>query len=168
MALDVVSYSRLMGIDEEGTLGALNRVPITGRLIDAATGAHIWADPLRRGARRHLRASGPDCLPVAGAIEPNLRQSEIERATRKPTESLCAHDLCLRALAQFDRYTKEGLAKAVALLQQTLAIDPSYAPAALAGWCCIQRGALSDADVAKAIRPSRQALEAARDDPDTM
>jgi hypothetical protein len=73
---------------------------------------------------------------VAGTIEPKLRQSEIEHASRKPAANLTAYDLYLRALAQFHRYTDEWLAETVALLLQALAIDPSYGPAAaLVGWC---------------------------------
>jgi tetratricopeptide (TPR) repeat protein len=103
-----------------------------------------------------------------------LRQSEIERASRKPTANLTAYDLYLRALAQFHRYTEEGAAEAVALLEQALAIGPAYAPAAaLVGWCRgIQRvqgwGALSDADISAAVRLARQALEAGRDDAETV
>ena len=111
---------------------------------------------------------------VVGAIEPRLRLSEIERASRKPTASLSAYDLYLRALAHYYRYTERDHAEAVALLQQALAIDPSYGPpAALIGWCyLIQRvqgwGTVSDVDIAEGVRLAREALEVARDDPDTM
>jgi len=111
---------------------------------------------------------------VAGAIEPKLRQSEIERASRKPTANLTAYDLYLRALAQSYRYTEEGLAEAVVLARQALAIDPAYAPAAaMVGWCRgLQRiqgwGALSAADVAEAVHLARQALDAERDDAETI
>ena len=111
---------------------------------------------------------------VAGAIEPRLRQSEIERASRKPAANLTAYDLYLRALAQSYRYTEEGVAAAVALARQALAIDPSYAPAAAAiGWCrVLQRiqgwGALSAIDIGEACRLSRQALEAERNDANTI
>ena len=111
---------------------------------------------------------------VAGAIEPRLRQSEIERASRKPAANLTAYDLYLRALAQSSRFTEEGFAEAIVLARQALAMDPSYAPAAaLVGWCRGRQrlqgwGALSDEDVAEACRLARQALEAARDDADTV
>jgi len=111
---------------------------------------------------------------VAGAIEPKLRQSEIERASRKPTANLTAYDLYLRALDQSYRYTDEGFAEAVVLARQALAIDPSYAPAAaMIGLCrVLQRlqgwGAVSDQDVAEACRLARQALEAERDDAETI
>ena len=103
-----------------------------------------------------------------------MRQSEIERASRKPTANLTAYDLYLRALAQSYRFTEEGFVEAVALARQALAIDPSYTPAAaLVGWCRgLQRvqgwGSLSADDVGEACRLARQVLEAERDDAETI
>jgi TolB-like protein/class 3 adenylate cyclase len=151
-----------------------HRVRITGQLIDTTTGAHIWADRFDGALDDIFDLQDQVASNVAGAIEPKLRQSEIERARRKPTANLTAYDLYLRALAQSYRYTDEGFAKAVALAREALAIDPSYAPAAaLVGWCRgMQRlqgwGALSDEDIGEACRLARQALEAERDDADTI
>ena len=151
-----------------------NRVRITGQLIDTATGAHIWADRFDGALDDIFELQDRVASSVAGTIEPKLRQSEIERASRKPTANLTAYDLYLRALARSYRYTDEGLAEAVVLARQALAIDPSYAPAAaLVGRCrWVQRvqgwGALSDEDVGEACRLARQALEAERDDADTI
>jgi TolB-like protein/class 3 adenylate cyclase len=153
---------------------ASNRVRITGQLIDATTGAHIWADRFDGALDDIFELQDQVASSVAGAIEPKLRQSEIERASRKPIENLTAYDLYLRALAQGYRYTEEGLAEAVVLARQALAIDPSYAPAAaLVGRCRVHQrvqgwGALSDEDVGEACRLARQALEAERDDADTI
>ena len=111
---------------------------------------------------------------VVGAIEPRLVHAEIERATRKPTESLDAYDLYLRAVAQTHKFTEESLREAVALAKNARAIDPSYAPAAaLIGWCrTLQRvqgwGAVSDTEIAEAVLLARQAIEAGRDDPDVL
>jgi len=151
-----------------------NRVRITGQLIDTTTGAHIWADRFDGALNDIFELQDQVASSVAGAIEPKLRQSEIERATRKPTANLDAYDLYLRALAQSYRYTEEGVAEAVILARQALAIDPSYAPAAaMVGWCrLLQRaqgwGALAADDIAEACHLARQALEAARDDVDTV
>jgi adenylate cyclase len=151
-----------------------NRVRITGQLIDTTTGAHIWADRFDGALDDIFDLQDQVASSVAGAIEPKLRQSEIERASRKPTANLTAYDLYLRALAQSYRFTEEGLAEAIVLARQALAIDPSYAPAAAAiGWCrALQRiqgwGALSDEDIGEACRLARQALEAERDDADTV
>jgi adenylate cyclase len=111
---------------------------------------------------------------VVGAIEPRLRLSEIERATRKPTESLDAYDLYLRALAQLQKFTDECMREAIALLERALAIDPSYAPAAeLIGRCryfqSVQDwGSLSDAEIAESVRLARQAIEVGKDDAETL
>jgi TolB-like protein len=151
-----------------------NRVRITGQLIDTTTGAHIWADRFDGALHDIFELQDEVASHVVGAIEPKLRQSEIERTARKPTESLDAYDLYLRALAQYYKYTDEGMREAVALLQRALAIDPSYAPAAaMIGWCRgWQRlqgwGPLSDAEIAEAARLARQAIEAGRDDPDAL
>ena len=112
-----------------------NRVRITGQLIDTATGAHIWADRFDGALDDVFELQDQVASSVVGAIEPRLRQSEIERASRKPTESLDAYDFYLRALAQFHRYTDERFAETVALLEQALAIDPSSAPAAALVGC---------------------------------
>jgi len=151
-----------------------NRVRITGQLIDTTTGAHIWADRFNGALDDIFELQDQVASSVAGAIEPKLRQSEIERASRKPTANLTAYDLYLRALAQSYRFTDEGFAEAVVLARQALTIDPSYAPAAALVSRCrgLQRaqgwGALSEEDVAEACRLARQALEGARDDADTV
>jgi adenylate cyclase len=151
-----------------------NRVRITGQLIDTTTGAHIWADRFDGALDDIFELQDQVASSVAGAIEPKLRQSEIERASRKPTANLTAYDLYLRALASSYRYTDEGFAEAAVLARQALAIDPSYAPAAaMVGWCRAQQrvqgwGALSDEDIGEACRLARQALEAERDDAETI
>src|SRR5262249_12412850 len=150
-----------------------NRVRITGQLIDMATGAHIWADRFDGALDDIFELQDQVASSVAGAIEPKLRQSEIERAGRKPAASLTAYDLYLRALAQSYRFTEEGFAEAVVLARQALAIDPSYAPAAaLVGRCRSRQrvqgwGALSDQDVGEACRLARRVLEAERADAET-
>ena len=150
------------------------RVRITGQLIDTATGAHIWADRFDGTLDDIFALQDQVASNVAGAIEPKLRQSEIERASRKPTANLTAYDLYLRALAQSYRVTEEGFAEAVVLARRALAIDPSYAPAAaMVGWCRAQQrvqgwGALSADEIGEACRLARQALEAERDDAETI
>jgi TolB-like protein len=175
--VDVKEVGRELGVRyvlEGSVRKGGNRVRITGQLIDTATGAHIWADRFDGALDDVFELQDQIASSVVGAIEPRLRQSEIERASRKPTASLDAYDFYLRALAQFHRYAEEGFAETVALLQQALAIDPSYAPAAaLVGWCRMFQGvqgwgALSDADISAAVRLARQALEAERDDAETL
>ena len=130
-AVDVKQVARELGVRyvlEGSVRKAGNRVRITGQLIDTATGAHIWADRFDGALDDIFELQDQVATSVVGAIEPKLRQSEIERAARKPTESLDAYDLYLRALAEFNKFTEEGMREAIALLQRALAIDPGYAP----------------------------------------
>jgi TolB-like protein/Flp pilus assembly protein TadD len=175
--LDVRQTARELGVRyvlEGSVRKAANRVRITGQLIDTATDAHIWADNFDGALDDIFDLQDRVASSVAGAVEPKLRQSEIERASRKPATSLTAYDLYLRALAQSYRYTEEGLREAVVLARQALAIDPSYMPAAATISLCrwMQRvqgwGALSADDVGEACRLARQALEAERDDTETI
>jgi adenylate cyclase len=176
-AVSVKQVARELGVRyvlEGSVRKAGNRVRITGQLIDATTGAHIWADRFDGSLDDIFELQDQVASSVVGAIEPRLRQSEFERVTRKPTESLDAYDLYLRALALRDKHTDESMREAIALLKQALTIDPNYAPAkALIGWSRLHqtshgRAPLSQADTAEAVAFARQALDAGRDDPDTL
>jgi TolB-like protein len=176
-AVDVKQVARELSVRyvlEGSVRKAGNRVRITGQLIDTTSGAHIWADRFDGAIDDIFELQDQVASNVAGAIEPKLRQSEIELASRKPTANLTSYDLYLRALAQSYRYTDEGFAEAVGLARQALAIDPSYGlAAAMIGLCrVLQRlqgwGALSDEDIGEACRLARQALEAERNDADTI
>jgi adenylate cyclase len=144
-SVDVKQVGRELGVRyvlEGSVRKGSNRVRITGQLIDTATGAHIWADRFDGVLDDIFELQDQVASSVAGAIEPRLRQSEIERANRKPTESLDAYDLYLRALALRDKHTDvdESVPAAIALLKRALAIDPTYAPAAaLVGWSRIHK-----------------------------
>src|SRR5262249_49313230 len=92
-AVDVKQVARGLGVRymlEGSVRKAGNRVRITGQLIDTTTGAHIWADRFDGALDDIFELQDQVASSVAGAIEPKLRQSEIERASRKPTASLTA------------------------------------------------------------------------------
>jgi adenylate cyclase len=150
------------------------RVRITGQLIDTATGAHIWADRFDAALDDIFALQDQVASNVVGAIEPKLRQSEIERAARKPTASLDAYDLYLRALAEYDKYTQDSIRQAIELSKRALAIDPSYAPAAALFGLCVQAqnfqgwASVSEVERAEAVRLARQAVETGKDDPDAL
>jgi adenylate cyclase len=176
-SVDVKQVARELGVRyvlEGSVRKAGNRVRITGQLIDTTTGAHIWADRFDGALDDIFELQDEVASRVAGAIEPKLRRSEIERARCKSTASLTAYDLYLRALAQHHCYTEEGLAEAVVLARQALAIDPSYAPAAaLVGRCRGHQraqgwGAPSVDDITEACRLARLAMETERDDAITI
>src|SRR5215467_6235793 len=176
-AVDVKQVARELGVRyvlEGSVRKAGNRVRLTGQLIDTATAAHIWADRFDGALDDIFALQDQMASSVVGAIEPRLRLSEMERATRKPTERLDAYDLYLRALAQSQKFTDDGMREAIAFLDRALTIDPSYAPAAamigrcrffqsIQGW-----GSLSEAEIAEGVHLARQALEVGKDDPETL
>jgi adenylate cyclase len=176
-AVDVKQVARELGVRyvlEGSVRKAGNRVRITGQLIDTATGAHIWADRFDGSLDNIFELQDQVASSVVGAIEPKLRQSEIERAIRKPTENLDAYDLYLRGLAQFNNYTERGMRDAIKLLGEALAIDSSYAPAAaLKSWCRAFEsaqgwGPLSETEITEAVQLAWNSIEAGKDDPDVL
>jgi adenylate cyclase len=176
-AVDVKQAAQELGVRyvlEGSVRKAGNRVRITAQLIDALTSAHIWVDRFDGVLNDIFEVQDEVASRVAGAIEPRLRLSEIERASRKPIRSLDAHDLYLRALDRFHNYARESLCEAIALLKQALASEPSYAPAAaMVGFCrIVQRGRgwgpLSEAETEEGLRLARQGLAAGKDDPDAL
>jgi adenylate cyclase len=174
-AVDVKQVARELGVRyvlEGSVRKAGNRVRITGQLIDTTIGAHIWADRIDGALDDIFELQDEVASRVAGAIEPKLRQSEIERATRKPTERLDAYDLYLRALAHFWKWTPDGWREAIDLSRRALVVDPSYAPAAgLFAWCRVLEGGrrvVSAEEGDEGLRLARLAIENGNEDPDAL
>jgi TolB-like protein/class 3 adenylate cyclase len=176
-AVDVRQIAGELGVRyvlEGSVRKTANRVRITGQLVDTATGAHIWADRFDGPTGDIFELQDQIASSVVGAIEPQLRLAEIGHARRKPTESLDAYDLYLRALALRHEYTERSISEAVGLLQRALAFDPSYAPAAaMIGTCRIHQrasglGQVSEGEVTEAIRLARGAIETGKADPDAL
>jgi TolB-like protein/class 3 adenylate cyclase/Flp pilus assembly protein TadD len=175
---DVKQVGRELGVRyvlEGSVRKAGGRVRITAQLIDAASGVHLWADRFDGSLEDVFELQDRVASSAAGVIEPTLRKAEFERVSRKPTESLDAYDLCLRALALRDRRSAESVYEAIRLLKQALAIDPNYTSAkAQVGWFRAHettvRGCspVSEADGAEAVALAKDALERGKDDPDTL
>ena len=110
-AVDVKQVGRELGVRyvlEGSVRKAGSKVRITGQLIDASTGAHLWAERFDGGLEDIFDLQDQVTASVVGAIAPRLEQAEIERAKRKPTESLDAYDYYLRGLAEFHQWTRKG------------------------------------------------------------
>jgi adenylate cyclase len=117
---------------------AAGKVRIIGQLIDAATGAHLWADRFEGDLRDIFTLQDRMTESVVSAIEPKVFQTEIDLAARRPN-SLSAYDLCLRAIPHLYLFTRGGSAEALRLVSRALEIDPRYGFAAtVAGSCHIQ------------------------------
>jgi TolB-like protein len=131
-AVDVKQVGRELGVRyvlEGSVRKAGQRVRITGQLIDATTGAHLWADHFDGSLEDIFGLQDRVAISVAGVIEPALQAAEMRRSAARPTADLTAYDLYLRALASYFPITKEGVLKALGLLEQAIAIDQHYGPA---------------------------------------
>jgi TolB-like protein len=129
-AVDVRQVGRDLGVRyvlEGSVRKAGSRVRITGELVEAATGTHLWADRFEGTLEDVFDLQDRMTASVVAAIEPNVRAAEIQRAQRKPAANLHAYDLLLRALPHFYGRTEAGLAAAARLLRQAVATDPGYA-----------------------------------------
>jgi adenylate cyclase len=142
-AVDVKQVSRELGVRyvlEGSVRKGGNRVRITAQLIDAATGAHLWADRFDGLLEDVFELQDNVASSVTGVIEPTLRQAEIERARRKRPDSLDAYDLYLRALPHAFTAMPEDADKALALLIKAVELEPDYAVAhAIIAFCHEQR-----------------------------
>jgi hypothetical protein len=117
------------------TVSTSPRARITGHLIDAATGAHAWADTFNGELKDVLELQDRITESVVGAMEPQLRKAEIDRARRRRTENLDAYDLFLRALPHAYAMRPDDNAQALKLLEAAIGLDPTYAPPlAFAAW----------------------------------
>ena len=128
-AVDVRQVGRELGVRyvlEGSVRKAGNRVRITGQLIEAETGRHVWADRFDGDLADIFELQDRVTEALCGAIEPNLQRAESERAHAKPTENLDAYDLYLRALPPFYSLTRAGSDQAVALLRQAIELDPRF------------------------------------------
>jgi adenylate cyclase len=145
-AVDVRHVGRELGVRyvlEGSVRKAGDRIRLTGQLIDAGTGRHLWADTFdgRLGDVFDLqeRLTGS----VVTAAEPNLRAAEIERARAKPTGSLDAYDCYLRALPLLHAQTQQSMSEAQVLLRRAVDLDPHYCDALAALADCIGRSVIS-------------------------
>ena len=128
-AVDIKEVGRRLGVRyvlEGSVRKSSGKVRIAGQLIDAVTGAHIWADRFERDLTDVFTLQDEVAVAVVSAIEPKLLQTEIAMATRRRPENLTAYDLYLRALPHYYASTREGLAEAIRLAHSALELDPRF------------------------------------------
>jgi adenylate cyclase len=170
-AVDVRQVGRELGVRyvlEGGVRKAGNRLRITGQLIEAETGAHLWADRFDGGVEDVFDLQDRITQSIVGIIEPSLQRAEIERAQRKRPDSLDAYDLYLRAVPYMASAMPEDAAIGMGYLEDALKLDPNYAVAhAYLAWGLeirFVRGGFSPADAAAGLRHARAALAHRADD----
>ena len=133
-AADVKEVGRRLGaryVLEGSVRKSAGKVRIAGQLIDAVTGAHIWADRFERDLTDVFALQDELTVAVVSAIQPKLLQTEIEMATRRPPENLTAYDLYLRALQKSYLRTRDGYAEMIRLAHRALDLDPRSISAAV-------------------------------------
>lgn len=172
-AVDVKQVGRELGVRyvlEGSVRKASNRVRITGQLIDAETGSHLWSERFDSTLGDIFELQDQITESVVGAIAPQLEQAEIERAKRKPTESLDAYDYYLRGMTNFHQGSREAVGQALPLFYKAIQLDPDFASAyGMGAWCIFWRkinGWMIDPEqeVAEGARLARRAVELGKND----
>jgi TolB-like protein len=148
---------------------AANRIRITGQLIDTSNGAHLWAERFDGALDDIFELQDQVTSRVVGAIAPKLQQAEIERAKRKPTESLDAYDCYLRGIACTHRPSQEATSEALQMFARAIELDPDFAAAyGGAALCYVLRKLngwpLDRADMVETDRLATRAGEFGQDD----
>jgi TolB-like protein len=172
-AVDIRQVGRELGVRyvlEGSARRSEDRLRITGQLIEAATGAHLWADRFDGKLSDIFALQDEMTARIVGAIAPKLQLAEIERAKRVPTGSLRSYDYYLRGLAYFHRDERQANVEALQLFGKAIEADPDFATAyGMAAWCYNQRlrnGWLTELSEARAEarRLALRAVELGRED----
>jgi TolB-like protein len=172
-AVDVKEIGRELGVRyvlEGSVRKSGSKVRITGQLIDATAGTHLWAERFEGTLDDIFELQDRIAESVVGAIAPQLERAEIERAKRKPTESLDAYDYYLRGTAKLHYGTRDAIEAALPLFYKAIELDPDFASAyGMAAWCHLWRkvnGWMVDRprEIAEGVRLARLAVEFGRDD----
>jgi adenylate cyclase len=173
--IDVKQVGRELGVRyvlEGSVRKAGQRVRITGQLIDALAGTHLWADRFDGWVEDVLELQDKIAISVAGIIEPTLRTAEIRRSMQWPTHDVTAYDFYLRALPNRAAYDKDHTVRALSLLQQAIERDPQYGPAfALAAEChhfLVANSWAGETSRLKGLEFARYAIQVADDDPNVL
>jgi adenylate cyclase len=175
--VDIKQVGRELGVRYvlEGSVRKVGgRIRITGQLIEAETGHHVWADNFDGKLEDVFDLQDNITQSVVGAIEPRLREAELRRSQSKATNNLVAYDYYLHALHYRDKYTDEDNLEALRLLGEAVRCDPRYALAnALAAFCHAQRiyqgwSRIRNDEEAKIHRAATLALNETEDDPEVL
>ncbi len=175
--IDVKQVGRELGVRyvlEGSVRKAGGRVRITAQLIDAANGAHLWADRFDGSLEDVFELQDKVAVSVAGVIEPTLQAAEIRRVADRPTSDPTAYDLYLRAVPLWASHENDRIVQALRLLARAIERDPHYGPALGLAALCHQLLAISDwtdnseTHRREGIDLARRALRCSPDDPDVL
>ncbi len=176
-AVDVRQVGRELGVRYvmEGSVRRVgNRVRITGQLVDATSGVHVWTDRFDEALDDVFQLQDRVAERAAGAIEPTIQRVEIERVRRKATQDLAAYDYYLRGLARLHEGSGEAARAAYSLFIKATELDPTYGAAY--GLAAFSAGrmkssgllAVSAPEIAEGVRLAWLATQYGRDDPTAL
>jgi len=174
-AVDIKQVGRELGVRyvlEGSVRKAGGKVRITGQLIDAATGVHLWAERFDGPLEDIFEVQDQVTISVIGALLPQLEQAEVQRARGKPTDSLSAYDCFMRAQNYSRQLTQAAYHEASNYLERAIALDASFGLAkaflahslvlgTLQGWAGPQ-------DRERAVELAKASLESGEDDPSLL
>ncbi len=172
-ATDLKTVSQELGVRyllEGSVRKSGDRVRVSAQLIDAESGAHLWAEKFDATLEDIFDLQDHITANVVGAIAPRLELAEIDRVGRKATANLQAYDYYLRGLVGFYQITRPGNDEALANLYRAIEIDPGFATAyGVAARFLVQRnsgGWIDDVarEFGEAERLARRAIELGQDD----
>jgi adenylate cyclase len=106
-----------------------NRIRITAQLIDAATGAHIWADRIDRNFDDIFAVQDDITSAIISAVAPTAIEADAAKARAKRPEDLNSWELVHQARWHASKATRAGLFEAMALLEQAIERDPTFSRA---------------------------------------
>ena len=175
-AADVRQIGRELGVRyvlEGSVRRGGSRLRFTGQLIDATSGAQIWADRFEGAMSDVFALQDQITASVVAAIEPKIEAAEIDRLKRKSLANLGAYDLLLQAKQLESEFTNESLLAAFACVEAALKIDTSYAQAMALGAYChavrhVQGWVDSPRDEANWLRLAWRAVELGKDDANVL
>jgi TolB-like protein/DNA-binding response OmpR family regulator len=131
-AVDVKRIGRELGVRyvlEGSVRRAGGRVRIIAQLIEAETGAHLWAERFDGSLEAVFDLQDKVAISVAGVIEPTLQAAEIRRAAAQPRNNPTAYDLYLRALRTTTSWEKKDYLESLDWLSQATKQNATYGPA---------------------------------------
>jgi adenylate cyclase len=134
-AADIKQVGRELGVRyvlEGSVRKAGNRVRVTGQLIEAATGGHLWAERYDRDLIDIFAVQDEITASVSAAILPTMERSERERAARKPPDSLDAWECYHRGMWHLGKVEAVENERARGFFRRAIDLDPQFAPAAAA------------------------------------
>ncbi len=130
--IDVKQVGRDLGVRyvlEGSVRKAGNRVRVTGQLIDAANGEHIWADRFDRDLTDIFAVQDELTREIISALKVKLTPEQKGRLARKNNIDVEAYNLFLRGREQAQLHTKSNNVEARTLLERAIAINPDFAAA---------------------------------------